>query len=289
MKRLGKALVWSYLPVMLTLLVASVLVALAQTPVLAPVPTQADFNGLVAKRVVLRAEFKIAFDQVPGLADQQKDVHAAQVAYDAALAKHNEWANNPPSLAERNAHDAQTAKLATLIADQIAKVTALNVRIRDYKQRRDAHNANRCYYPPNNPSYCDGYNKEQEAFATEAASLTAEGTQLDQLAAQYNGQKAELDAQKGRFAAENDRIDADAKVVDEQGRKLNAALADYKAKLVPLNKPWQENETKIVSILTTLKAAGVKTDDCQVSLKDTQDSAVGNIQTVCGKMFGGKP
>ena len=285
MKRLGKVLVWSYLPVMLTLLVASVLVALAQTPVLAPIPTQADFNGLVAKRVVLRAEFKIAFDQVPGLADQQKDVHAAQVAYDAALAKHNEWANNPPSLAERNAHDAQTAKLATLIADQIAKVTALNVRIRDYKQRRDAHNANRCYYPPNNPSYCDGYNKEQEAFATEAASLTAEGTQLDQLAAQYNGQKAELDAQKDRFDAENARIAADAKVVDQQGAELNAAIAVYKTNKAPWLKIWLENEASIEVILGTLKANGVQVDACQTALQDTRDSAQENIRTVCGTMF----
>jgi len=285
MKRLGKALVWSYLPVMLTLLVASVLVALAQTPVLAPVPTQADFNGLVAKRVVLRAEFKRAFDQVPGLADQQKDVHAAQVAYDAALAKHNEWANNPPSLAERNAHDAQTAKLATLIADQIAKVTALNVRIRDYKQRRDAHNANRCYYPPNNPSYCDGYNKEQEAFAAEAASLTAEMNQLNQLAAQYNGQKAELDAQKERFAAENTRIDAEAKAVDQQGTELNAAIAKYKANVAPWLKTWDANEASISGILATLKTTGVKVDDCQTALKNTRDSAQENIRTVCGTMF----
>jgi|SRR5271166_1273014 len=285
MKRLGKVLVWSYLPVMLTLLVASVLVALAQTPTLASTPTQADFNALVAKRVAFNADFKKEQEGKPSLDAQWSTVHAQQAVYDAALAKHNEWAKNPPSLAERNAHDAQSKKLTELVASQVTQVNALNVRIADYKQRRDTHNANRCYYPPNNPSYCDGYNKEQEAFAAEAASLIAEMNQLNQLAAQYNGQKAELDAQKERFAAENTRIDADAKAVDQQGTELNAAIAKYKANVAPWLKTWDANEASISGILATLKTTGVKVDDCQTALKNTRDSAQENIRTVCGTMF----
>src|SRR5271154_4224438 len=116
--------------------------------------TKTEFNALVAKRVTFNADFQKDQEGKPSLASQVNALHVQQKAYDAAFAKHNEWAKNPPSLAERNAHDAEAARLTPLVNAQIAKVTALLARVRDYKQRLAAHNANRCYYPPNNPSYC---------------------------------------------------------------------------------------------------------------------------------------
>ena len=97
-----------------TLVVLSIMASFAQS--FAQTASQADFNALVAKRITLSAEFDKKYAETPHLADQFRDVTALQKSYDAAYAKHNEWAKNPPSRSERDAHDAAIAKLIPLIA-----------------------------------------------------------------------------------------------------------------------------------------------------------------------------
>ena len=266
-----------------TLVVLSIMASFAQS--FAQTASQADFNALVAKRITLSAEFDKKYAETPHLADQFRDVTALQKSYDAAYAKHNEWAKNPPSLSERDAHDAAIAKLIPLIAAHTVHVANLSARVEDFTKRKAAHDTNRCYYPPNNPSACDYYERDRQALQTEAAELQQQIADANQTAATYNGQKAELDAQKARFADENARIDADAKAVDAQGAILNAAVADYRAKVAPLKQPWRDNEAAIAAIVVGKKAAGVKVDDCQTALNDTLPSAQENIKTVCGLMF----
>jgi len=56
----------------------------------------------------------------------------------------------------------------------------------------DRHNANRCYYPPNNPNACAGYEAERQQIAQEAATLTSEINAVNAEAARLNALAAGL-------------------------------------------------------------------------------------------------
>lgn len=253
-----------------------------------------ELNGAFGERGQLHDEFNAQNHEKDSVASQGHDVVLDQESYDKALAKHNAWQKAAMESPARAEHDATAARLTQLVAAQTNKVNDLTGRMNNYKQREAQHNANRCYYPANNPSACNWYENERQQLANEANSLTNEGAQLNQQAAAYNAQKAELDTQRQSFVAENDRINADAKMVDQQGVNLNAAILAYKTRLAAFNEAikrhnqaWAENEAKIARILIDLKAIGVQTGNCQNALKDTRDGALENIHAVCGQMFDG--
>jgi chromosome segregation ATPase len=226
------------------------------------------------------------------LDSQQHDVQLDQQQWDKAFATHQKWLADWQ--VKQDANQADIARHTKLVADNTAKVADVSARSSVHKQWADRHNANRCYYPPNNPNACAGYEAERQQIAQEAASLTSEINAVNAEAARLNALAADLNAVHTPLAEEGGRINADKAMVDQQGQNLNNAIAAYKAQAEKYNAwakkhndEWNANEAKIARILADLKAAGVQTDNCQNALKNTGDGALENIHAVCGHMFDG--
>jgi chromosome segregation ATPase len=226
------------------------------------------------------------------LDSQEHDVQLDQQQWDKAFATHQKWLADWQ--VKQDANQADIARHTQLVAASTAKVADVSARTSAHTQWADRHNANRCYYPPNNPNACAGYEAERQQIAQEAANLASEISAVNAEAARLNALAADLNAIHGPLVEEGGRINADKAMVDQQGQNLNAAIAAYKAQAEKYNAwvkkhndEWNANEAKIARILTDLKAAGVQTDNCQNALKNTGDGALENIHAVCGQMFDG--
>jgi DNA repair exonuclease SbcCD ATPase subunit len=216
--------------------------------------------------------------ELDSINSQLHDVNLDQEMYDKALAKHDDWANKHNDEVTNNAQEQQS---------QIAKAASYNSRNNANIAATTQHNANKCYYPPDNPSACAAYDAE-------AHRQDAEAAQLGQERAYLTTENTRIWGDSARLTAEADRVNADKARVDAQGQNLNDAIAAYKKRAADFNArkdkhnaDWEANQAKIARILSDLKQIGVQVGNCENALKDTRDGALENIHSVCGSMFDG--
>jgi chromosome segregation ATPase len=274
----------------LAVMALSVVGAFAQDAQIADLKNQ--LNGLFQERGNLHEEYNNQGREKTSLDSQGHDVVLDQQQYDKALAKHNDWsADQNKRCAD---HDLAVANVTQLFVPLRARQTAVQARFAANQQFAANLTANRCFYPPDNPGYCSGYEQQRSQQMNELNQIKAEAAQIDAEAAPLNARVAELNVSGEALNSEGQRVNADKAQIEQQGQNLDAAIKAYKDRLATLNaailrhnNDWQENEAKIARILATLKSVGVQVDDCQNALKDTGDGALENIHAVCGSMFDG--
>jgi chromosome segregation ATPase len=279
-----------YLTSLFAALVMLVGMGFAQDAQIANLENQ--LNAAFGDRGILHDEYTKEESEKKSLDSQGKDVVLDQQTYDKALAKHNAWSTDQNKRVAD--HDLAVANLTQLYAPLKERQTAVQSRFAENQQQIAQHTANRCYYPPDNPGACAGYDQQSNALNNELANIKAEAAAIDAAAAPLNAQNVELTASGNALNDEGARVNADKAMIDQQGQNLDAAIKAYKDRLATLNAEiekhnhaWQENEAKIARILADLKAVGVQVDDCNNALKDTREGALENIHAVCGRMFDG--
>lgn len=256
MKRLAKFAVWSYLPVMVALLVVFTVAASAQTID----EIQQQLNDHITKRADIAARGDV----------QDKKAEDIKFVYDA-------WVKQSASYKE------QLDTFNTKNADVVHQYNVLKPSLDNFTERMKAHNTTQCVEKCTQGGGCDGtcgwYERER--------------IQLEQNQAQLKEAYAPLDAQAEQLESTKKFLDEFAGKLDIIGDGLSKDIPAWKQAEADIKTDWEANEAEIARLQALLAKLKGENDTCfakippACQMNPLLDDKCEQMHAACGKMFDG--